>query len=709
MSEQLYVIQTNEEIQDLIDKLNSPECEGFVAYDTETTGLDQDAEIIGLSVSFNVEVGYYILRSYWDVESKKLIRLDNMDKVKELLTVLTTKNLVMHNATVDCNWTFRNFGIQLKESLHTDTMVLAHLLDENRSVGLKELGIVEFGEDAKKEASEMKESVINNLGIWQDKRGGAKEMYKADWKIIGMYGAKDALLTFKLFTVMVPKLLEAKLDTFFYDEESMPLFKGPTYDLNTTGLKVDMTALKKLQDELTVEIARLKGEILFDITPYIKDKFPATKITNTFNIGSTQQMSWLLFVKLENEWKKLTKSGRTDARERMGKVPYTWTAKKAYMNALLQGAVLPGAKLDKDGNPPIAKPIQPQKYIQCDKNVLMNFQKKYLWVEKLLEYNRLQKLLKTYVIGLQRFINYGVIYPSFNQTGTAGTRYSSSRPNFQNLPRKDKRVKKCIISRPGKVFVGADYSQLEPRVFASFAQDERLLNCFKEGQDFYSVVGIPIFRKFECVPLKEGHPQAFGEKYPALRDLAKGTALSAAYGTGAYKLSELLRDKDGKNLTVEECTQIIEDYFTAYPAVKQYQLRQHEQVKNHGVVYNLFGRPRRIPEALFINKLGKDLKAEDLPYEYRTLLNLAVNNPIQNTAGSIVNRAAIAFKRNIASIGIEAPIVLQVHDELVVECNEEDAEIVKEVLKDAMETTVVLPGVDLVAEPKIAKNLADLK
>jgi DNA polymerase-1 len=695
--EKLYVLRTCEEIDAVIEYLDSFE---FAAYDTETTGLEQDAEIIGFSIACEVDCGFYILTSEWDKEKQQLIRYatgEYLEKVKELLRKLTTKKLVMHNATVDVNWTRRNFGIDLMPALHTDTMILAHLLDEESLVGLKELGYRIFGEGAKKEQEEMMASVLANGGIWEKKRGGNKEMYKADAEIIGRYGAKDTILTLKLFYHFIPQLFEQGLDKFFYDDESMPLFRGPTYDLNTTGLKIDMEKLKKLEQDLELECVTLRAEIMEIITPWIKDKYPGTKKNNTFNLNAGQQLSWLLFIKLNNDWKKLTKKGREFAKEHMGKVPYNPSGKREFMRICNELGV------------------PPQKYIQCDKNALMNYAVKYKWVEKLLQLKAADKLLGTYARGMQRFIRYGVIYPSFRQTGTTGGRYSSSNPNFQNLPRKDKRIKSCVISRPGKSFVGADYEQLEPRVFASQSQDPELMGCFAKKEDFYSVIGMPVFRKYDCHKKKGDDPKFFGNKYPVLRDISKGVALSATYGTTAFKMADLLRDDEGKNLSPKQTQQIIDDYFKSFPMVKKLQLESHVMAMKDGVVYNLFGRPRRIPAAKKIPKMFPGAEHHELPYVWRSLLNLSINHRIQSTAASIMNRAAIAFYEKCRALEAEdsawaeVKIVMQIHDELIVEAPDHLAEQVRVVLKDAMENTVTLPGVALVAEPKIAKCLADLK
>jgi len=558
-----------------------------------------------------------------------------------------------------------------------------------------------FGEDQTNEAKEMKESVLANGGkLTKD----CYEMYKADSYLMGKYGAKDALMTFRLCNEFIPQLLEQCLDSFFYDDESMPLLKGPTYELNTTGLQIDTNALTTLKKTLEAECAEAKAFIYREIHDKIKDKYPGTNKKNTFNIGASQQLSWLLFGQYKLEFNTLTKAGKTACKSMNMQIPYYKTAKSAFIAECLQRK---DEKYTLDGkvNGKLIKGKKvrdPWVYIACDKKTLTKLAPKYKWIERLLEYQRKMKLLNTYVEGIEERIQYGTIQPSYLQHGTSSGRYSSRNPNFQNLPRDDKRIKACVVSRPGKVFVGADYAQLEPRVFAYFSKDERLLACFKEGQDFYSVVGREVYDKLECLPLKEGNPKAFGLQHPKLRQDSKVFALASTYGATGHQLAPLM------NKSAEDTQSDIDSYFEKFPTVAEMMLESHKTAKETGQVTNIFGRPRRIPEAKRITKLYGNKKHADLPYEARKLLNLAVNHRIQSTAASIVNRAMIRFHNNAKSAGVEAKIVCQVHDSIVVECNEQDAEIISVLLRDAMESTVVLEGVELEAIPKVGKNLSEV-
>jgi DNA polymerase-1 len=571
-------------------------------------------------------------------------------------------------------------------------MVLAHLLNENRRIGLKELASTKYGETATEEQKLMKSSIIDNGGSVTK---GNYDLYKADANLIAKYGAKDALLTFKLFTDLVPELYEEKLDKFFYEEESMPLLKSATYELNTTGLQVDQQALMTLKKTLEIECAEAMAFIKSEIAPHIKDK-------PKFNVEAPQQLAWLLFGQLNLEFGYLTKAGKEVCKKMNLKLPYTFKAKRDFIDICLRdqgNAYTPGAIVNgKNIKPKLIK--APWAYIAADKNTLKKLSTKYKWIDRLLEYKRKKKLLTTYVAGIEEKTQYGVLQPSFLQTGTTSGRYSSRNPNLQNLPRDDQRIKDCFIARPGKVFVSADYSQLEPRVFSYYSQEPKLMSAFNGSSDFYSVVGIDVFDRHDAFPIKEGHPDAFGVKYKGLRNIAKTITLARAYGASAFQLAP----QTGKS--VDDTNEDLKQLDERFPGIKNMMLEAHELAKKQGYVTSLFGRPRRIPDALKIPKLYGNQPHEDLPYEARSLLNLACNHRIQSTGASIVNRAMIAFYNNIKELGLDAKIVSQIHDEIVVECCEKDAETVTLLLQSAMEDTTILKGMPLEAIPRITKTLA---
>lgn len=705
--ENLILVRTAAELSRLSRYLEDKD---RIAFDTETTGVEKESEIIGFSVCAEEEVGYYVILAEWDVEQKKLVYLETKDHAKSFLQGLTTKSLILQNAPFDCSMVQNNFQVNLMPSVHTDTMIMAHLLNENRHNGLKELGAAFFGEDARTEQNEMKESVYRNGGVLTPK---LYELYKADAELIGRYGAKDAILTLKLFNELVQQLAAEDLWSFFYDDESMPLLKGPTYDLNTTGLKVDPVKLATLKATLQAECMEAKNFVNQEIFPHVKTKYPGTGKTNHFNIGASKQLAWLLFIELGNEFNTLTERGKEVCKALELPIPYSPSAKAEFISIIREYkdrvycAEKPNPK--KPGKMSRAKKVaDPWHYMQCGKESLGKLAPKYKWVARLLEYSKNLKLLNTYVEGIESRMSYNVIRPSFLQHGTTSGRYSSRRPNFQNLPRDDKRVKACIVARPGKVFVGADYAQLEPRVFASVSQDPTLMKCFESGEDFYSVVGAPIFGKEGMSTFKDD-PNGFAKKFPQLRDKAKVVALATPYGRTAGQQAMSM------GISRDEAQQLIDRYFAAYPKVELMMLESHEAVKKDGVVFNLYGRPRRIPEAQGIDRLYGPVSHAELPYQIRTLLNLGMNHRVQSTAASIMNRAAIACWKTIKELAEiderwnEVKIVLQVHDELILEGPEALSKEMCQVLKVSMEDTVTLPGVQLIAEPKVGRSLAELK
>lgn len=701
--EQLTVIRTKVEVRALMDKLRGSD---YIAFDTETTGLHRDCEVIGFSVCADPEHGYYVILSEWNVKTQKLEYLETKELATEFMAFLKDFNLIMQNAIFDCRVVSRNFNVELMPSVHTDTLLLGHLLNENRPNGLKERGYELFGDDAVAEAISMRKSIVANGGKITKTE---YELYKANSELIAYYGAKDAILTLKVFYNDVPKLFEEKLDTFFYDEETMPLLREVVYGLNTYGLKIDTDRLQTLKKELEAEILEKNAFISTEIASYVKDKYKGTSKATTFNINSPEQLAWLLFERLGNDFFLLTDEGRVVCKSLGLKLPYSASERRNFVHQcrVNKGAeYVPACHNKKTGKITKAKKIKDYwKYLARGKKTLEKFKDKYNWVGALLQLRKAEKLLGTYVLGIEGKMHYGVIYPEFLMHGTRGCRLSSRSPNFQNLPRDDQRVKHCIIAREGKLLVALDYEQIEPRVFASYSKDPNLCECFEKGDDFYSVVGAPIF-EVSVPSFKKSDPEGFAKKYSHLRDIAKSNiVLAAPYGTTAANMAQAI----GK--TKQECQGYIDSYFEKFPKVYEAMLDAYEEAKRTGVTYNLFGRPRRIPEAMLIPKLFGETPHGELEYKWRTLLNLAFNSKIQNTAAGIINRASISLSRALREHGLDgrARIILQVHDELVLEADADIISDVAKLAKECMENTVKLPGVKLVAEPKIGRSLKETK
>lgn len=710
MKQQIHLIKTLQQLKELEAYIADKD---LIAVDVETTGTEKESVITDLAICAEVgevDIAYCIQIAYWDATEQKLIYYEAHQGVKAFCQKLLGHRLVMQNGPFDCGMIENNYQVSLIGDLFIDTLPLGHLLNENRLNGLKERGVELFGEDARAEQAEMKASVIKNGGVLTKE---LYELYKADSDLRAKYCGKDTILTLNVACHDIPILYEQGLNKFYFEDETMPLLRGPTYQLNTTGLRVDPDKLSKLKGELEVQIMTLEAEIYVEIEQYTKAKYPKGfgKKPKYFNLGSREQLGWLLFERLGETFHMLTKTGQKMCKVLEIKRPYSNEAKRDFISLCESRKGETWEMWEWDGKQKrmvnkVRKVPSALKYMSVGKETCEIFAKRYKWVAKLMEHAKAKKLLNTYVGGIQKRMKYNIIRPSFLQSGTTSGRYSSKNPNFQNLPRGDKRVKACIVARPGKVLIGADYAQLEPRVFASQSQDPSLLGCFASGEDFYSVVGAPIFDpEGKSKSMIKGASDSFSELFPEERQIAKeDVALAPVYGATAYNMSA------STGLPVPRCQEIIDSYFAAFPRVHAFMLESHEQAKRDGVVYNMFGRPRRMPKAKKIPELFGDVPHNELEYVWRNILNLAVNHRVQSTGASIMNRAAIAFYRECQKRDwAEVRIVMQVHDELIVEAPKDIADVVAAVLKDTMENTTLLPGVALLAEPKIGVDLASLK
>ena len=463
MSKQTLVIIDDlpgiEELEAYLDQFE------YVAYDTETTGLTNAAEVLGVSICCEPDKAYYIMHKGWDPIAQAVKRVGVPQVIlAQTMEKLKNKKLICHNGTFDCMITEAYFKVSLIDSLYFDTMIAAHLLNENRRVGLKELTAELFGEDVTVEQQRMKDSVYANGGTLTK---NAFQMYKADPRLMAEYGAKDAILTYKLFLELANQLLDQGLDQFFFEDESMPLLRGPTYQMNTSGVKVDQERLGNLRRQLEIECIEAKAFIYKEIDAHIKDKYPGTTKKNTFNIGSNIQMSWLVFGKLGLEFSTLTDAGKTLCRRIDMKMPYNIGAKRQFIrdiqdmhetgqNSILEATISKSSGISKTKEKRVKEPWS---YISCDKSALEKHARAYKWIASLLEYQKKQKLLSTYIKGIESRLSYGILQGSFLQHGTTSGRYASRNPNMQNLPRDDKRIKECLVSRPGKSLVGADFSR----------------------------------------------------------------------------------------------------------------------------------------------------------------------------------------------------------------------------------------------------------
>ncbi|MGF7001807.1 DNA polymerase-1 [Lachnospiraceae bacterium PF1-21] len=315
--------------------------------------------------------------------------------------------------------------------------------------------------------------------------------------------------------------------------------------------------------------------------------------------------------------------------------------------------------------------------------VLEKLAPEYPVVSKILEYRQLAKLKSTYADGLANYIGSdGRIHGTFNQTITATGRISSTEPNLQNIPIRmelGRLIRKVFIPEPGYTFVDADYSQIELRILAHYSGDEQLISAYKEAEDIHRLTAAKVFH----VP--------FEEVTELQRRNAKAVNFGIVYGISAHGLSEDL------SITRKEAQEYIENYFQTYPGIKKFLDGQVEKAKADGYVTTLFHRRRPVPE----------LKSSN--FNLRSFgERVAMNAPIQGTAADIMKIAMIQVNEAIKSAGLKSRLLLQVHDELLIEAYESEVEQVKEILHQHMERAVTLE-VPLVIDIGIGHNWYEAK
>lgn len=381
--------------------------------------------------------------------------------------------------------------------------------------------------------------------------------------------------------------------------------------MENTGMKCDRDILIKMQKEISLELDKLTQEI-YDL------------VGIEFNISSPKQLGDILFDKLE----------------------------------------LKGGKKNKTG------------YI-TDADTLEKLVGTHPVIEKILEYRNLSKLYNTYLIGLEDYIGSdGIIHPIFKQTLARTGRLSCAEPNLQNIPTKEelgRTIRKAFISQNG-VYLSADYSQIELRILAHIANDERLIEAFNNGEDIHTHVAADIYG------IKES------EVTKRQRKTAKAVIFGIVYGISGFGLGENLHIKPS------EAKEFIEKYYQYYPNVKKYMDNIINDAKEKGYVTTLMGRKRVLEELnspnFMVRKQGE---------------RMALNTPIQGTSADIIKMAMISINEELKKKNLKSKLVLQIHDELIFDTYENELDELKKIVKDKMENVIKL-SVPLKVEISCANN-----
>ena len=302
-------------------------------------------------------------------------------------------------------------------------------------------------------------------------------------------------------------------------------------------------------------------------------------------------------------------------------------------------------------------------------------------IQEILDYRQLTKLKSTYVDGLGKVIGPdGRIHTCFQNTVTATGRLSSTEPNLQNIPIRTElgaQLRKMFVAPAGRVLVDADYSQIELRLLACMAGDQAMIDGFNSGEDIHRITASQVF----------GVPQS--EVTPQMRRSAKAVNFGIVYGISPFSLSQDI------GVTVAQAKEYMEKYFQHYSGVRAYMDGVVARAKADGYVTTLFARRRWVPELKSSNFNTRSFGER-----------VALNAPIQGTAADVIKAAMIRVRDRLLAQGLKGRLVLQVHDELIVECPQEEAEAVQRLVKEEMEAVVSLP-VPLVADTAAGKSWAD--
>jgi len=315
--------------------------------------------------------------------------------------------------------------------------------------------------------------------------------------------------------------------------------------------------------------------------------------------------------------------------------------------------------------------------------VLEKLRGKHPIIQHILDYRTLTKLKSTYADGLLKVIDAdGRIRSNFTMTVTATGRLSSVEPNLQNIPvrkAQGSEIRKMFVAAPGNVLVDADYSQIELRLLAHISGDETMRNAFVNGEDIHAVTASQVF----------GVP--FEEVTPLLRSQAKAVNFGIVYGISAFSLAQDI------GVYQNEAKAYIDAYFDKYHGVREYMDQTIENGREHGYVSTLYGRRRYLPELKVTNFTTRSFGER-----------VARNMPIQGTAADIMKLAMVHVHNKLRELGLAARMILQVHDELIIECPEHEAEQVCEILQTEMGRVAEL-SVPLTVDAHIGHNWMEAK
>ena len=570
-------------------------------FDTETTGTEErTAELVGLAFSWKAHEGYYVPVPTDRAEAQRIV--DIFKPVLENEAI----GKVAQNAKYDIRMLAR-YGVEVKGPLF-DTMVAHYLLKPDQQ---------KHGMDDMAEAYLGYRPVGIETLIGEKGRGKVqKSMRDADLNAVKEYSAEDADITWQLASTFEPLLAQDEV-TALFNEVEMPLVHVLA-DMETEGIRIDITALKQFSEELGTELIRLQEAI-------------HASSGVQFNIDSPKQLGDVLFETL------------------------------------------------KLGGDTIKKTAKTGQY-QTSEDILQGLSNAHPVVPLILDYRSLRKLKGTYVDTLPVAADPVThrVHTSYLQTVAATGRLASNDPNLQNIPirtEKGREIRKAFVPRDADhQLLSADYSQIELRIIAHMSGDRNMQEAFRHGLDIHAATAAKVFNVDIAAVSREQ------------RSRAKAVNFGIAYGQGAFGLSQNL------GIPRAEAKQIIDDYFAQFPGVRNYMDEMIGYCRTNGFIKTLMGRRRYLPDITSANNTVR-AQAE----------RVAINAPMQGSAADIIKVAMVNIHRELKQRRMKSKLLLQVHDELVFDAHNDEADELKTLVRDRMEGAMPL-AVPLVVDMALGKN-----
>ncbi len=607
-----------EEIKTIIEK------QGKMIFYIETEKVNDEDKIIkekitGISIFNSSENEAY----YIDIK--------NVGKIQELKEIFENDKIL--KIGIDLGRVYillRQEGIDFK-GINYDASIAAYILNPtNNKLKLTDLAEQYLEIDVNEILGDSKSSKIEQINLFDAMQGaglsGSNEEKSEEEKIKEEQEKTQkaeekkctlyAYIIYKLQEITMKKLEEINAVDLFNNID-MPTVTVLA-NMQWNGMYADLEELNKFGKQLKEQL-EIKTKMIYEMAG------------EEFNINSTKQLGEILFEKMKLPVVKKTKSGYS-----------------------------------------------------TDVDVLEKLKSEDPIISEILDYRQLMKLNSTYVEGLKPYINPKTkrIHSFFHQTITATGRISSTEPNLQNIPTRfelGKQVRKIFKPELGKVYIDADYSQIELRVLAHMSEDTHMVQAFKDGEDIHRQAASKVFK----TPMEEVTKEQ--------RSNAKAVNFGIVYGISDFGLGEQL------GISRKIAKQYIEEYLQEYAGIKNFMDDMKEKAKETGYVETLFNRRRYIPELKSNNYMVRQFGER-----------AAMNTPIQGTAADIMKIAMINVYKKLIEENLDAKIVLQVHDEMMIEAPLAEAEKVKEIVKTEMESAIKL-NVPLIAEVSEAENWYECK